>query len=103
MLGECLRTSGLRRTVGVGQPWKQGEPRLFCDSMSEGTRRETRLCVVIHHHVIALQMRTEGGQKYITAMFPPRLCFLNRVEKLEFKHSFNCVALRLSGETNRPT
>lgn len=46
----------------------------------EGMRRQTRLRVVIHHRVIGLQMRAEGGQKRITASFPPGLCFLSHVE-----------------------
>lgn len=51
----------LYSAVGAGQPWTQGEPRLLYDSMSEGTWRQTRLCVVIHRHVIGLQMRAERG------------------------------------------
>lgn len=43
---------------------------------------------VIQHHVIGLQMRAEGRQKYITAMFPPGLCFLSHEERLEFKTGF---------------
>lgn len=56
--------------------------------MSKGTCRQTRLCVVIQHHVIRLQMRAEGRQKYITAMLPPGLCFLSHVERLEFEIGF---------------
>lgn len=47
-----------------------------------GTRRRTRLGVVIHRHVIRLQMRAEGARKRITvAAFAPGLCFPSHVEK----------------------
>lgn len=59
----------LYSAVGAGQPWTQGEPRLLYDSMSEGTWRQTRLCVVIHRHVIGLQMRAERGHNALQQCF----------------------------------
>lgn len=46
---------------------------LECDSVPQGTWRQARLCVVIHCHIIRLQMRAWGGQHRITG-----LCFLRR-------------------------